>query len=97
MSSPWSYIENKETKEVLEEIAEGKYKEEIEAQKTDVDPEKRKELDAFFKTVEAEQEAVQKAEAAEAAAAEEAKAEAATGTEAEETTEEAAPEEEKKE
>jgi len=90
-------IENKETKEVLEEIAEGKYKEEIEAQKTDVDPEKRKELDAFFKTVEAEQEAVQKAEAAEAAAAEEAKAEAATGTEAEETTEEAAPEEEKKE
>lgn len=73
-------IESKEAKEVLEEIAEGKYSEEIDAQKTDVDPEKKKELDAYFKTVEAEQEAVQKAEEAEAAAAEEAKAEAATAT-----------------
>ena len=69
-------IESKETKEILEEIAEGKYKEEIEAQKTDVDPEKKKELDAFFKTVEEEQEAMKKAAEEEAAAAEEAKAEA---------------------
>ncbi len=93
-------IENKETKEVLEEIAEGKYKEEIEAQKVDVDSEKRKELDTFFKGVEEEQEAVKKAEAEEAAAAEEAKAEAATATEGDEATtetetKEEAPEEKK--
>jgi len=90
-------IENKEPKEILEEIAEGKYKEEIEAQKTDVDPEKRKELDAHFKTVEEEQEAIKKAEEEEAAAAEEAKAEAATGTKTEATPEEATSAEEKKE
>ena len=90
-------IENKETKEILGEISEGKYKEEINAKKTDIDPEKKKELDAYFKTVEAEQEAVQKAEEAEAAAAEEAKAETTTGSETETTTEETTPEEEKKE
>ena len=96
-------IESKQPMEILDEIAEGKYKEEIDAQKTDVNPEKQKELDAFFKEVEAEQEAVQKAEEAEAAAAEEAKAaeatEGAEGAEGEAaTTEEAAPaEEEKKE
>ena len=90
-------IENKEPKEILEEIAEGKYKEEIEAKKTDVDPEKRKELDAHFTEVEAEQEAIQKAEEAEAAAAEEAKAAEATGTPTEGETKEEAPVEEKKE
>jgi large subunit ribosomal protein L11 len=92
-------IENKEPKEILEEITEGKYKEEIEAQKTDVDPEKRKELDAHFAEVAEEQEAVKKAEEAEAAAAEEAKAAEATGepAEGEETTEAAPVEEEKKE
>ena len=74
-------IESKEPKEALEEILEGKYGEEIEAQKTDVDPEKQKELDAFFKTVDEEQDAVKKAEEAEAAAAEESKAEAAGKTE----------------
>jgi large subunit ribosomal protein L11 len=78
-------VESKETKEVLEEIAEGKYKAEIEAQKTDVAPEKRKELDTFFKNVEAEQEALKKAEEEEAAAAEAAKAaEAAEAAEGEE-------------
>jgi len=91
-------IENKEPKEILEEIAEGKYVEEISAQKTDVDPEKRKELDAHFTEVEAEQEAIQKAEEAEAAAAEEARAAEATGAPTEgETKEEAPAEEEKKE
>ena len=94
-------IESKETKEILEEIAEGKYKEEIEAQKTDVDPEKKKELDEFFKTVEEEQEAVKKAEEEEAAAAEEAKAEAAEevgeGEKVEETEAPAEETEEKKE
>jgi len=73
-------IENKDPMEVLGEIAEGNYKEEIEAQKTDVDPEKQKGLEAFFKEVETEQEAIKKAEEEEAAAAEEAKAEAAGET-----------------
>jgi len=71
-------IESKDPKEILEEISEGKYKEEIEAQKIDVDPEKRKELDEFFAGVESEQDAVKKAEEAEKAAEEEKKAEAAT-------------------
>lgn len=86
-------VESQETGEVLAEIAEGKYSEEIEAQKTDVSPEKRKELDAYFAEVAEKQEAVQKAEDAEKAAAEEAKAEAATAPE----EGEAAPAEEKKE
>jgi len=84
-------IENKEVKEIQEEIAEGKYAEEIAAQKTDVDPEKRKELDAHFAGVAEEQEAVKKAEAEEAAAVEEAKAEAAATTPAEGEVAEAAP------
>ena len=62
-------VESKEIKEVLEEIEEGKYKEEIDAQKTDVDPDKRKELDNDFAGVAAKQEALKKAEDAEAAAA----------------------------
>ena len=84
-------IENKEVKEIQEEIAEGKYAEEISAQKTDVDPEKRKALDAHFAEVAEQQEAVKKAEAEEAAAAEEAKAEAAATTPAEGEVAEAAP------
>ena len=71
-------IENKEPKEILREIAAGKYKEEIDAQKTNVSPEKRKELDKYFATIASEQEALRKAEEAEKAAAEEAKAAAAT-------------------
>ena len=67
-------IENKETKEIMEEIAEGKYAEEISAQKTDVDPEKRKKLDTYFKEIATQQETIKKAEEAEKAAAEEAKA-----------------------
>jgi DNA-directed RNA polymerase alpha subunit len=82
-------VENKEIPEVMDEIAEGKYSEEIAAQKTDVAPEKRKELDAHFTEVAEKQEAVKKAEAAEAAAEEEAKAAAATAAPAE--GEEAAP------
>jgi large subunit ribosomal protein L11 len=67
-------IENKEPKEVLEEIAEGKYSEEISAQKTDVDSEKRKELDDYFKTIAEKQEAVKQEEDKEKAAEEEKKA-----------------------
>lgn len=87
-------IENKETKEIMQDINEGKFAEEINAKKTDVDPEKRKELDTHFSTVTAEQEAVKKAEEEEKAAAEEEKA--ATSTAETTTTEEPAKEEVKK-
>ncbi len=80
-------IESKDPKEVLAEIEEGKYKQEIQEQKIDVSPEKQKELDAYFVEVAKEQEAVQKAEEAEKAAEEEKKAEAAGETETEEETE----------
>jgi large subunit ribosomal protein L11 len=90
-------IESKDPKEVLEEIAEGKYKEEIEAQKTDVSPEKRKELDEYFTEVEAEQEAIKKAEEEEKAAEEEAKAAEATSETPTEEKTESEPTEEKKE
>jgi len=77
-------VESKDPKEVLEEIGKGKYKTEIESQKTEVDPEKKKKLDAFFKTLSGEQQEELKKEEAEAAAAEEAKkAEAAEGPAAE--------------
>jgi len=76
-------VESKEAPEVLEEIAEGKYKEEIEAQKTDVDPEKRKELDTFFAEVAAKQEAVHQAEEEEKKVEEEKKAAAAVPAEGE--------------
>lgn len=69
-------VENKEISEVLEEISEGKYAEEISAQKTDVDSEKRKELDNYFVGIAEKQEAIKKAEAEEKAAEEEKKAEA---------------------
>ena len=85
-------IENKDPKEIIEEIKEGKYKEEIEAQKTDVELEKRKELDEYFAGVEEEQEAIKKAEEAEKAAEEEKKAESTKPVEAKA----AKPEEEKK-
>lgn len=62
-------VESKEIKEILEEINDGKYNEEIEAKKTDVDPDKRKELDNYFAGVATKQEAVKRAEDAEAAAA----------------------------
>lgn len=68
-------IENKDPKEVLEEIAEGKYSEEITAKKTDVDSEKREKLDTYFAEIAAQQEAIQKAEEIEKAAQEEKKAE----------------------
>jgi len=80
-------IENQEPEEILRKIEEGEYKNEIEAQKTDVSPEKRAKLDAFFKSIEAEQEAIRAAEEAEKAAEEESKAkEAGTSTETAEET-----------
>ena len=67
-------IENKDAQEVQEEIKDGKYAAEIEFQKTDVGPEKKKELDAFFSEIAKKQEALQKAEEEEKAAEEEKKA-----------------------
>lgn len=74
-------VESKEVREVLDEIQEGKYAEEISAQKTDVSEEKKQELDNYFATIAAKQEAIKKAEDEEAAANAEKAAEAAVGTE----------------
>jgi large subunit ribosomal protein L11 len=67
-------IESKEASEVQEEIVEGKYSDKISAKKTEVDSEKKEELEEYFKNVELEQEAVRKAEEEEKAAEEEKKA-----------------------
>jgi large subunit ribosomal protein L11 len=67
-------VENKEIKGIIKEISEGKYSEEISAKKTDVDSDKRKQLDEYFASVATKQEALKKAEDAEKAAAEEKKA-----------------------
>ena len=80
-------IESKDPKEVLEEINEGKYKEEIESQKTEVNPEKKKQLDVFFAEISEEQEAAKKKEEEEKAAEEEKKAEEATVKPSEEAEE----------
>ena len=71
-------IENKEPQEVMEDIKAGKYNNEINSKKTDIDPEKKKSLNAFFADVVAKQEAVKKAEEEAKAAAETAAATAAT-------------------
>lgn len=71
-------IENKDPKEILNEISEGKYKQEIISQKTDVSSDKKKNLLEFFESLKTQQTAVKKAEEAEKAAAEEKKTEAAT-------------------
>ncbi|MDP2946583.1 MAG: 50S ribosomal protein L11, partial [Nanoarchaeota archaeon] len=67
-------IENKDPKEVLKEIEEGKYNQEIKSQKTEVSEEKKKVLKEFFDEVQKTQEEVKKAEEAEKAAKEESKA-----------------------
>jgi len=71
------FVENKEPKELIKEIEEGKFKKEINEQITETAPEKRKELDKFFNDVKlaqeakllAEKKAAEEAEAAKAAAA----------------------------
>ena len=96
-------IESEDPKEILEKIKTGKFKAEIEAQKTEVDSAKKKKLDAHFKKVIKEQEAAKAAEEAEKAAEEAAKAKAAAegeeapaeGKEAEEGAEAATESEEK--
>jgi large subunit ribosomal protein L11 len=81
-------IESKEASEVQKEISEGRYSEEISSKKTDVDAEKKKELEEYFKNVESEQEAVRKAEEEEKAAEEEKKAAESTEVEQGEVKEE---------
>ena len=83
-------VENKEIKNINEEVEAGKWDAMVTAGKTDVSPEKRKELDAYFKDVKAQQEAAARAAAEEAAAAEAEAASAEGATEGD--TEEAAPE-----
>ena len=91
-------IENKQPEEISEEINQGAYKQEVETQKTETDPAKRKELDLFFKKFQESQQEVIKKEEAEKAAAEEKKAAETAGTGAAEKTEaeKAAAETEKK-
>jgi large subunit ribosomal protein L11 len=67
-------IESKDPKEILEEISQGKFKEEINSQKTEVSEEKRKELELFFAEIQKTQEELKKVEEAEKAEKEEKKA-----------------------
>lgn len=76
-------IDSKDPKQVLQEIEEGNYKDEIENQKTEVSPEKEKELKDYFNKISSEQQAQKKAEEEAAAAAEAEKAAAATAKPAE--------------
>ena len=68
-------VESKEPREVTEEVNSGEYDEEISEEKTQVDAQKRAELDKFFAEVSAKQEEAIKAEEEAKAAEEAAKAE----------------------
>lgn len=70
-------IENKDPREIIQEIDEGKYDKEIESQKTETPPEKKKELDDFFAEIKEKQDALVKKETEEKEAADAKKAEAA--------------------
>ena len=73
-------VENSGANELIEKLVSGKFDSEIEQQKTETDPEKRKKLDDYFKLIETEQEAqleAEKKEEEEKAAEAEKKAEAA--------------------
>jgi large subunit ribosomal protein L11 len=71
-------IESKDPKEVLEDIAEGKYAKEIKSQSTEVSADKVKELKAYFAEVQGKQKEAKKKEDEVKAAEEAAKAAAAT-------------------
>jgi len=66
-------VENKPSSELGNDVDEGKYDKEIQAEATETPAEKKKELDAFFKQVQSEQEKLLKQEEAEKAAEAEAK------------------------
>jgi len=83
-------VDNKEAKEVVAEIKEGKYDSEIESEKTEVSEEKKQKLEHFFTVRKAKQDKDKKAEEEAKAAEEAAKAEAEAAAPAEgegETTE----------
>ena len=85
-------IESKPAIDVLEHVKSGKYDKEIEEEKTETDPEKRKQLDIYFKETHTAQEKQKQAEEAEAEAAKTAKEEASEQTPVEgEKPEEATP------
>ncbi len=71
-------VENRDPREVIKDIEAGKYETEISQEITETPAEKRKELDAFFAKVLAEQERIRQQEEAAKAAEEAAKAAAAT-------------------
>jgi large subunit ribosomal protein L11 len=71
-------IDNKDPKEIIEDIKEGKYDKEIKSQKTELSAEKKKDLSEFFNKIKGQQEAAKKKEEEEKAAAEALKAAAAT-------------------
>ena len=71
-------VESKDPKEVQEEIEKGKYDLEINNERTETPAEKKQELDAHFEKVKAQQDAILKKEAEEAAKAAEEKAATAT-------------------
>jgi len=70
-------IDNKDGKQICEEIDTGRYDKEIESESTEVSPEKKAKLDKFFAAVKAKQEKDKKALEEAEKAAEEAKAAAA--------------------
>ena len=86
-------IESKKAIEVVNEIAQGKYDKEIQEEKTETDPEKRKKLNSHFKEIHSAQEKAKKAEEAAAEAAK-AEAEAKAAEAPKEGGEEEAPKEE---
>lgn len=86
-------IESKDPKEILSEITQGKYTDEIKNQKTEASPEKLKTLKDFFNSLAEQQQKQKLAAEAEAKAAEEAKAAATTAAA---TTKTAEKKEEKK-
>ena len=77
-------IDSKDTKEIIEDVKQGKYKDEIKNQKTEVSENKKKELKEYFAKIDAAQKAELKKQEEEAAAAAEKKAQeqvaAAPGT-----------------
>jgi large subunit ribosomal protein L11 len=90
-------IEGKNPKEIEQEIDEGKYDKEINAEKIETSPEKRKRLDEYFTDIKSEQDKLIKQEQAAKEAEEEKKAEEASASGEEKKEEGAEGAEEKKE
>jgi len=88
-----TFVESKEANELIEDVRIGKFDKEINEQLTETSPEKRKELNDFFKNIKSEQEAKL---AAEQKAAEEAEAKKEEKTKTEAKPESEAKSEEKK-